>query len=78
MRLHLGGHLDFYDSQKRSWVDVSLGVPTRLLDVLAKLGVPEGEVAIVSVNGRAVAIEEAIVSDADRVEIFPPVGGGSG
>ena len=76
MRLHLGGHLNFYDAQKRPWVDVPISAPTRLLAVLAQLGVPAAEVAIVSVNGNAVALEEAIVSDADRVEVYPPVGGG--
>jgi len=76
VRLHLGGHLNFYDSQKRTWVDVPVPAPTRLLDVLAQLGVPNAEVAIVSVNGNAVTMEEAIVADADRVEVYPPVGGG--
>lgn len=76
MRLHLGGHLDFYDAQKRTWVDVSLEVPTRLRDVLDQLGVPIGEVAIALVNGRAVEMETAMVSDQDQVTLYPPVGGG--
>ena len=76
MRLHFGGHLNFYEPQKRTWVDVPVSAPTRLLDVLAQLGVPSAEVAIVSVNGNAVTMEDAIVSDADRVEVYPPVGGG--
>ena len=76
MRLHLGGHLNFYDSQKRTWVEAAITAPTPLLDVLVQLGVPSAEIAIVSVNGNAVTMEEAIVADADRVEVYPPVGGG--
>jgi sulfur carrier protein ThiS len=38
---------------------------------------PLGEVAVVAVNGLAIPLEEAIVSDGDRVELYPPLGGGS-
>ena len=76
MRLHLGGHLNFYDAQKRTWIQVSVTKPTALVDVLRSIGVPDAEVGVVSVNGKAVAMEQAIVSDNDRVEIYPPVGGG--
>jgi molybdopterin converting factor small subunit len=34
------------------------------------------EIAIATVNRVAVALENAQVSDGDRVELFPPVGGG--
>ncbi|MBI4787464.1 MAG: alpha/beta fold hydrolase [Chloroflexi bacterium] len=56
---------------------LDLSEPIRLLQLLEQLRVPRAEVAIAAVNGTAVAIEDARVSDGDRVELFPPVGGGS-
>jgi sulfur carrier protein ThiS len=85
MRLHLGGHLSWYDPQKRSWLELQLPEPTRLAELLARLGVPAAEVAIAVLNGRAAEIaerpawaEEVIAADGDQVELYPPIGGGSG
>lgn len=76
MRLHLGGHLGWY-AQKKSWVDMRLVQPTRLIDVLAELGVPLAEVAVGTINRVPVfSFDDVIVSDGDIVELFPPVGGG--
>lgn len=77
MQLHLGGHLSWYDSGKRSDVAVPLAQPTRLLTLIENLGLPSAEVAIAVVNGSAVSLEEALVSDGDRVQLYPPIGGGS-
>ena len=77
MRLHLGGHLAWYDPQKRTDVELDLSEPIPLIQLLDQLGVPRAEVAIAAVNGTAVTIEDARVSDSDRVALFPPVGGGS-
>jgi len=76
VRLHLGGHLSWYDSQKRSWLEIRLSEPTSLLVLLEHLRVPVAEIAIATVNRTAVTLEDARVTDADRVELFPPVGGG--
>jgi sulfur carrier protein ThiS len=76
MRLHLSGHLAWYESQKRSQVEVSVPRPTLLIDVLRDLAIPPGEVAITVVNGVAADLQTARVSNSDRVELFPPVGGG--
>ncbi len=76
MQLHLGGHLSWYDPQKRSWLDVPLAVPTALADVIAALGLPPGDIAVAAVNGQAVDMAATRVCDADRVELYPPVGGG--
>ncbi len=77
MRLHLGGHLAWYDPQKRSEVEVNLTEPVRLQDVLSRLGLPLGEISIASVNGTMVDMETARVQDKDKVEVFPPIGGGA-
>lgn len=76
MRLHLGGHLGWYDTQNRSWLEVPLAEPTSLLEILRRVEVPCGEIALVVLNGRAVPLQQTQVCDADRVEIYPPVGGG--
>ena len=77
MRLHLGGHLSWYDPQKRSWLELHLSEPISLVELVRQLGLPEGEIAVVAVNRRAISLEEAIVSDGDRVELYPPLGGGT-
>jgi len=76
MRLHLAGHLAWYDPQKRSRVEISAPRSTLLTDLLRDLGIPVAEIAIATVNGVAVDLRAARVFDADRVELFPPVGGG--
>jgi len=78
MRLHLGGHLSWYDPQKRSWLELALSEPAALIELARQLKLPLEEIAISVVNGRAVLLDEACVSDADRVELYPPIGGGSG
>jgi sulfur carrier protein ThiS len=77
MHLHLGGHLAWYDVQKRARLEIRLAEPIGLLALVQQLGVPPEEIAIAAVNGAAVALGEARVCDDDRVELFPPVGGGS-
>ncbi len=77
MHLHLGGHLNWYVPEKRAWLEVQLSEPTTLAAVLQKLGVPVAEIAVGAVNGAAIlSFENVRVTDADKVELFPPVGGG--
>lgn len=75
MRVHLGGHLSFYDAEHRSWVEWSGATPVTLAALAAELGVPAGEIALVAVNGRLAALDE-LARAGDRVEFFPPMGGG--
>ncbi len=76
MRVHLGGHLDWYDPQKRSWLDVPVEGTITLLALAERLGVPPGEIAIVTVNRRAAELETDSAREGDTVEFFPAVGGG--
>jgi sulfur carrier protein ThiS len=76
MRVHLGGHLGWYEPQKRSWLDLPQPAPISLLDLARRLGLPEAEIAIAVVNGRAVELETASATDGDKVEFYPPLGGG--
>jgi len=43
--------------------------------LIARLGIPVDEVAVVFVNGRH-APRETVLADGDRVGLFPAVGGG--
>ncbi|MBN1537420.1 MAG: MoaD/ThiS family protein [Anaerolineales bacterium] len=76
MSLHLGGYLHYYDSQKRKDIDLVLTSPTFLKDLLNHLGVPVGEIFLVVVNSESVPLEDAWVKPGDRIEVFPPMGGG--
>jgi hypothetical protein len=76
MRIHLGGHLSWYDREKRDWLDLEQPAPISLRDLAALLGVPPAEVAVISVNRRLAYWDGAPVADADIVEFYPPMGGG--
>ena len=76
MRLHLGGHLNWYDAERRTDVELPLAERVRLAELLHQLGVPRGEIVVAAVNGHAVPIDDAWVADGDRVDLYPPVGGG--
>jgi molybdopterin converting factor small subunit len=76
MNLFLGGQFSLYIPGHPPSVDVSLTKPARLSEVLAGLGIPVADIHLSVVNGQLVELEEAMVSDQDKVKIFPPVGGG--
>jgi len=76
LKLHLGGHLSFYEPQRRAWIELALAAPQRLEDLLASLQIPAGEVALVVINGRLAQEEAPVLSDEDQVELYPPMGGG--
>jgi sulfur carrier protein ThiS len=89
MRVHLGGHLSWYDPGKRAWLELDartvLEASTsqdrqfgRLTPAgLAQyLGLPRGEIALIAVNGRVVDPNADQLAQDDRVEFYPPIGGG--
>jgi sulfur carrier protein ThiS len=76
MEVHLGGHLAFYDREKRSRFQVHVEAETALLDLIRELGIPEAEIAIAAVNRAVVSLLEARVEDADRLDLYPPMSGG--
>ena len=87
MRVHLGGHLSWYDPGKRAWLELD---PQTILDgcgdgqggsltpaaVVQCLGLPRGEIALVAVNGRVVGPDAVLLTPDDRVEFYPAFGGG--
>jgi molybdopterin converting factor small subunit len=75
MHIHLGGHLSFYDAERRSWIEWPDAVPLTLRTLAERLGLPLGEVAFVAVNRRLAELDE-VAHPGDRVEFFPPMGGG--
>jgi molybdopterin converting factor small subunit len=75
MRVHLGGHLSFYDTERRSWVDWPAAPPVTLAALADRLGVPRGEIALAVLNGRQAALDD-LAQAGDQVEFFPPMGGG--
>lgn len=76
MRVHLGGHLTWYDPQKRAWLEVPQSGSVSLSDLMARLGIPPAEVAIATVNRRAVDPTTAVASEHDTVEFYSAIGGG--
>ncbi len=74
--IHLGGHLGWYGPEKRSRFSIHVDSPMRLSDLLAQLGIPLGEVAVSAVNGEPAEIGSATVTDGDRIDLMPPIGGG--
>lgn len=76
MELRLGGHLWWYAPRRAERLEVAVRGPTPLAEIVADLGLPRGEIAFATVNDTVVRLREATVSDADRVELFPPNCGG--
>jgi sulfur carrier protein ThiS len=77
VKLHFGGHLSWYLTQKDANLDVPLEGPTRLTDLLEMLNIPAGEVMLTVINGEVVDLSTATVIDTDRVALYPPIGGGA-
>jgi sulfur carrier protein ThiS len=76
MRLHLGGHLNYFDALKRADLEIELSGKEHLRDVLALLKIPAGEVFIISINGEVVSLDDAWIRPNDYVMLYPPMGGG--
>jgi sulfur carrier protein ThiS len=76
MKLHLGGNLPFFAPKRQKELEVSLNEPTRLREVLTKLGIPVSEVYLTVLNGEQVILDETLVSDSDEVSLYPPIDGG--
>ena len=76
MRIHLAGHLNWYDAKNRTWFDLKVADQTRLVDLLAELGIPPGEVAVAVLNDKPVNLQEAVLANSDRLALFPPISGG--
>ena len=76
MKLHLGGHLSFYEPRRRAWIELALAAPQRLDDLLADLRIPVTEVALVVINQTLVQDDKPLIMDDDQVELYPPMGGG--
>jgi sulfur carrier protein ThiS len=76
MKLFLGGQFSLYIPGHPPSVEVELAEPARLSDVLSGLGIPVADINLAVVNGQIVELDEALVTNLDKVKIFPPVGGG--
>jgi sulfur carrier protein ThiS len=76
MRLHLGGHLNYFDAEQRANLEIELLGKQHLEDVLVRLKIPAGEIFLVSINGEVVALEDAWIQPDDHVLLYPPMGGG--
>lgn len=76
MKLYAGGLLDFYLPGHRNQLEINLEGPTRLREILIRVGIPPGEVQLVVLNGELVEFDETIVSDGDEVKLYPPINGG--
>jgi sulfur carrier protein ThiS len=76
MRIYLGGHLDYYNPQQGSWMDIEQDQPIHLRELLDNIGIPLAEVQITVINGNVEELHESMVSNLDVVKLFSAVGGG--
>jgi sulfur carrier protein ThiS len=77
VKLHLGGHLAFYDPEKRSHLELEIKGKVSLVALLQQLKVPLAEIALVVVNSELVELENSLITNTDRVDLYPPIGGGT-
>lgn len=59
--------------EKIMTIDVEAG--SCVADIVSRLELPAGEVAIIMINGRGAELS-SVLNDNDILSIFPPVGGG--
>jgi len=76
VKLTLGGYLSSYDAQRRSRLQLNLEQSMLLSELLLQLDIPVSEVDLVAVNGEQTNLAEAWIAPGDKVELYPPMGGG--
>ena len=76
MKIYFDRYFQFYMRSNQPWVEVEVEEPTRLSEVLARAGIPTPEIFLAVINGEAVDAREALISNQDKVKIYPPIGGG--
>lgn len=78
MRVHLWGELGFYGPERRGRFEVGLEREMPLTEALRLIGVPEAEIAITALNAEVIRLDDPslTVTDADRLDLFPPTSGG--
>jgi sulfur carrier protein ThiS len=76
VKLRLGGYLSFFLPGFPTQVEVSIVEPTRLGEILKRLGIPFGEIYLVVLNGGIVDPDTTLISPNDEVRIFSAVDGG--
>jgi sulfur carrier protein ThiS len=54
---------------------VDLAKPRVISDILDEIGIPDGKVTIMLVDGKH-ANEDAVVRPGQKLSLFPPIGGG--
>ena len=76
MKLYVGSYFAFYTSDSNHWVEIEISKPTRLTDIVSKLGIPIAEIQLVVVNDQLVESPNTTVSDDDVVRLYPAIDGG--
>lgn len=76
MKLYLGSYFAFYTSSRNHWVDMELSKPTRLVDIVSKIGIPIAEIYLVVVNDQLMESPNTVLSNDDIVRLYPAIGGG--
>jgi hypothetical protein len=77
VKVHLGGHLSFYEAQRRSNFEFHLSQPTPAIELIRGWGIPVGEVCLAAINSVLVDLNDAVVVDTDHLGLYPPIGGGT-
>ena len=77
MKVHLGGHLSFYEAQRRSNFEIRLSQPSPISELIQGWGIPASEVFLTAINNVLVDLNDAVVVDTDHLGLYPPMGGGT-
>ena len=76
VEIYLGGHLNYYQPEKRTRLFIPLDHSINLTFLLKKIGIPVEEVAFATLNGELAEPGSTQVFPGDRIELYPPMGGG--
>jgi hypothetical protein len=76
VKLHLGGHLNYYDARHRTRIEVHLREPLPLDALLQQFNIPTSEVMLVVLNGELAARKNPLLVDDDCLDLYSFAGGG--
>jgi sulfur carrier protein ThiS len=78
VNVHLWGELGFYGPEKRGRFAIAIDGEVSVADAIRLIGVPAADVAVVGLNGQVVRLDDPslVVTDRDRLDLFPATSGG--
>ena len=76
MNILIGAQLSQYTPKQQSQFDFNLDKPEQLQNILESLQIPLNMVHLLIINGRIKNLDNAVVTNQDKVIVYPYITGG--